>query len=327
MSFSLKQFLGHAEQVVDHDFFEELSADSMSEREKEVVQELGNVLETLGEKLGGHISISAYGHVNPSPAVGDQLVVNINAVPDPASATQPSIPDPSAVPVETPTSPATATPLEAAQPGGSTAPPDAPGTSPGLTQPPVDAPVEEPAPAAVASPDVTSSGPDLGPAATEVPAAPGDPAPASEPVAGATTPEDEAAEAQEEAGETPAPVAPDASAPPADPAAAPAPVDPAAATAPASVAPETPGAPAPDAPAAPAAPVAQEGRSVYVNDGAEAPDPSAWPLAPVETTDVPARPLYFYSGDVAPGDHNGDGQGGVWHVYQGPTQPVPGATS
>jgi predicted lipoprotein with Yx(FWY)xxD motif len=26
------------------------------------------------------------------------------------------------------------------------------------------------------------------------------------------------------------------------------------------------------------------------------------------------RPLYFYSGDTAPGDTTGDGSGGVWHT-------------
>jgi predicted lipoprotein with Yx(FWY)xxD motif len=29
---------------------------------------------------------------------------------------------------------------------------------------------------------------------------------------------------------------------------------------------------------------------------------------------VDGKPLYYYAGDAKPGDHNGDGQGGVWHA-------------
>lgn len=36
------------------------------------------------------------------------------------------------------------------------------------------------------------------------------------------------------------------------------------------------------------------------------------------------RPLYYFAGDAKPGDRNGDGKGGVWHIVkpQAPTTPV-----
>jgi predicted lipoprotein with Yx(FWY)xxD motif len=37
------------------------------------------------------------------------------------------------------------------------------------------------------------------------------------------------------------------------------------------------------------------------------------------------KPLYFFAGDAKPGDANGDGQGGVWHVIRtAPAQPAHG---
>ncbi|MFN4360350.1 MAG: hypothetical protein ACK4F4_06450 [Hylemonella sp.] len=36
---------------------------------------------------------------------------------------------------------------------------------------------------------------------------------------------------------------------------------------------------------------------------------------------VNGKPLYYFAGDAKPGDRNGDGQGGVWHVVT----PKPGA--
>jgi len=32
---------------------------------------------------------------------------------------------------------------------------------------------------------------------------------------------------------------------------------------------------------------------------------------------VNGKPLYYYAADAKPGDRNGDGKGGVWHVYSG----------
>lgn len=36
------------------------------------------------------------------------------------------------------------------------------------------------------------------------------------------------------------------------------------------------------------------------------------------------RPLYYFAGDAKPGDRNGDGKGGVWHIVkpQAPNAPV-----
>ena len=38
---------------------------------------------------------------------------------------------------------------------------------------------------------------------------------------------------------------------------------------------------------------------------------------------VNGKPLYYFAGDAKPGDRNGDGQGGVWHVISA----QPGAKS
>ncbi|EYC50429.1 hypothetical protein AZ34_04720 [Hylemonella gracilis str. Niagara R] len=35
---------------------------------------------------------------------------------------------------------------------------------------------------------------------------------------------------------------------------------------------------------------------------------------------VNGKPLYYYAGDAKPGDRNGDGQGGVWHVVKPETK-------
>jgi predicted lipoprotein with Yx(FWY)xxD motif len=39
------------------------------------------------------------------------------------------------------------------------------------------------------------------------------------------------------------------------------------------------------------------------------------------------RPLYVYSGDLAPGDANGDGFGGIWHVARPAGNPAAGAAN
>lgn len=40
------------------------------------------------------------------------------------------------------------------------------------------------------------------------------------------------------------------------------------------------------------------------------------------------KPLYYFAGDAKPGDRNGDGSGGVWHVVQPPqAAPAPVSTS
>jgi predicted lipoprotein with Yx(FWY)xxD motif len=35
------------------------------------------------------------------------------------------------------------------------------------------------------------------------------------------------------------------------------------------------------------------------------------------------QPLYRFAGDARPGDANGDGQGGVWHLARTPRMPAP----
>ncbi|MCB1956625.1 MAG: hypothetical protein KDG55_13170 [Rhodocyclaceae bacterium] len=40
------------------------------------------------------------------------------------------------------------------------------------------------------------------------------------------------------------------------------------------------------------------------------------------------KPLYFFAGDAKPGDANGDGKGGVWHLARaGGSAPAPATTS
>lgn len=92
-----------------------------------------------------------------------------------------------------------------------------------------------------------------------------------------------------------------------------APTDPAAPTDP-----TDPGTPTTD-PGAPAAPT-EDDRSLYTFDGDPGTvDPSVWPTAPYTTPD--GAQLYYYSGDTAAGQSNGDGLAGQWHVYVGSTVP------
>lgn len=80
----------------------------------------------------------------------------------------------------------------------------------------------------------------------------------------------------------------------------------------------TPASPTSPAPSAPAAE-----QSVYVFDGDPSTvDTTVWPSSGLETQEATPRPLFHYSSDVNPGETNGDGVGGVWHVYTGPTQPA-----
>ncbi len=82
-------------------------------------------------------------------------------------------------------------------------------------------------------------------------------------------------------------------------------------------------APGPPAPPVPPAPPASA-KSVYWVDAGMAVDTAQWPATTGQTTDVPPKPLYNFAGDTAPGDKKGDGLGGVWHLYTGQVQPVPG---
>lgn len=71
----------------------------------------------------------------------------------------------------------------------------------------------------------------------------------------------------------------------------------------------------------PAAPV----RSAYTFDGADDSrgiDHNQWPDAHATSDGVPPQKLYYFSGDVAPGDAKGDGVGGVWHLYTGTRVPA-----
>lgn len=42
---------------------------------------------------------------------------------------------------------------------------------------------------------------------------------------------------------------------------------------------------------------------------------------------VNGKPLYYFAGDAKPGDRNGDGQGGVWHVISSTPGAKPAAKS
>lgn len=81
-------------------------------------------------------------------------------------------------------------------------------------------------------------------------------------------------------------------------------------------------APADPAPAAPA-PAPAPTQTVYQFTGRGAVDLAIWPLASVQTPD--GQPLYTFSGDTEIGQRSGEGVGGAWHVYTGPTQPVSAA--
>lgn len=75
----------------------------------------------------------------------------------------------------------------------------------------------------------------------------------------------------------------------------------------------------------PGAPPAPAKQSVYTFDGDPTTvDTTLWVITQEETTDVPPKRLYTYTGDTAPGDAKGDGIGGVWHHYTGPVQPLGG---
>lgn len=70
-------------------------------------------------------------------------------------------------------------------------------------------------------------------------------------------------------------------------------------------------------------PPAPAQRSVYTTDGdPSAVDATSWPGTGLQTTESPPRPVFFYAGDTSPGDKNGDGVGGVWHLYTGQTAPA-----
>jgi hypothetical protein len=84
-----------------------------------------------------------------------------------------------------------------------------------------------------------------------------------------------------------------------------------------------PGAQTPPPPPPPAPSPTGPTQSVYTFDGDPTTvDTSQWVLTEWETTETPPRRLYLYTGDHNPGDKNGDGLGGVWHVYEGATQQV-----
>lgn len=64
-------------------------------------------------------------------------------------------------------------------------------------------------------------------------------------------------------------------------------------------------------------------RSVYTVDAGTPVDTTQWTTTNEQTTDTPPKALYNYTGDTAPGDHKGDGLGGVWHLYTGPVTSPP----
>lgn len=67
----------------------------------------------------------------------------------------------------------------------------------------------------------------------------------------------------------------------------------------------------------------ESGLSLYTYDGQPGSEnPAEWPPTDLVTTDTPPRPLFTFSGDTAPGQANGDGLNGQWHVYTEATQPV-----
>jgi hypothetical protein len=184
MSFSLKTFLGKTELIMEHDFTEGVNFEYLSDREKTIINDVAKKLQEIGEIVGGHVSVSAYGHVNPNPSPGDTVNVSVVAVPDPAEATPvatPSVSAPSAVPVENdaatsgPITPLSDNPLESANPNGNPAPAASPDASAGLTSPESEAPE---APAAPVDP----------PSASEVPTTPIDTSVSESPMLTETSP-------------------------------------------------------------------------------------------------------------------------------------------
>lgn len=124
-------------------------------------------------------------------------------------------------------------------------------------------------------------------------------------------------------GGAPAPAPAPGPAPAPDPGTAPAP-----APAPDPGAPTPAPAPAPAPGPEPSAPASD--RPVYVFAGdVSTVDSTVWPSAGIETAEPTPRPLFHYSGDTQNPDgswtSSGDGVGGVWQRYTGPTQPVGGA--
>lgn len=80
------------------------------------------------------------------------------------------------------------------------------------------------------------------------------------------------------------------------------------------------------APGTEAAPPVPLPKAVYTFDGDPATvDHAEWPDASQKTGD--GAPLFYFSGDTAPGDAKGDGAGGGWHHYSGPTVPAGGTTA
>ena len=79
MSFSLKSFVGHAEQMVDSDL-EALVSLTSSAREAELAQALQDAVKHVVRVFGGHVGVSVSGHVGASPAPGDGISVAISHV-------------------------------------------------------------------------------------------------------------------------------------------------------------------------------------------------------------------------------------------------------
>ena len=79
MSFSLKSFVGHAEQMVDSDL-EALVSLTSSAREAELAQALQDAVKHVVRVFGGHVGGSVSGHVGASPAPGDGISVAISHV-------------------------------------------------------------------------------------------------------------------------------------------------------------------------------------------------------------------------------------------------------
>lgn len=112
--------------------------------------------------------------------------------------------------------------------------------------------------------------------------------------------------------DAPAPVEQSPASPPAD---APPPVD----------APPTPTVDAPPpSPDQPAAPPVDQALPLYTFDGDPATADSPWTKTDLATPD--GKPLFTFAGDTAGGPATGDGLGGVWHAYAGPTVPASSAS-
>jgi hypothetical protein len=62
------------------------------------------------------------------------------------------------------------------------------------------------------------------------------------------------------------------------------------------------------------------GKPLYYTSSVEAVDQSVWPESTVTTPE--GHKLYTYTNDVAGSVPQGDGAGGIWHVYSGAVVPV-----